>query len=201
MDRAAAARRGKRLEYFTIAWNVLEGALAVVVGAMAGSIALVCFGIDSFIEVISAVALLWRMSVEADELRRERNEQIALRIVGLCFIGLAIYVLADSVKTLVRHEVPGHSILGIAVAIASLAVMPLLARAKRRVAAGLDSAAMQADSRQADFCTYLSAILLAGLILNRFFGWRWADPAAAVFMLPFIVKEGVEGLRGDKCGS
>jgi divalent metal cation (Fe/Co/Zn/Cd) transporter len=198
-DRAQAARRGRRLEYFTIAWNMLEGLLSVIAGLVAGSIALVGFGIDSFIEVTSAGALLWRMKVDADVERRERNERLALRVVGTCFIALAAYVTLESIKALLTRTAPEHSGLGIGVAVASLVVMPLLARAKRRVAARLNSAAMKADSRQTDFCTYLSAILLAGLALNWLFGWWWADPAAALVMVPIIAREGVEGLRGERC--
>ena len=198
-DRETAARRGKRLEHFTIAWNLLEGLLSVIAGTLAGSIALVGFGIDSFIEVTSAGTLLWRMSVDADVERRERNERLALRIVGVCFLGLALYILVDSARTLLEREAPKHSIFGIAIASASLIVMPLLARAKRRVAAGLKSAAMHADSRQTDFCTYLSAILLAGLVLNWLLGWWWADPAAALVMVPLIAHEGVEAIRGMRC--
>ncbi len=140
-----------------------------------------------------------RISVDADVQRRERNERLALQIVGTCFIGVAVYVAIDSIKTLIAHEAPKHSLFGIAIALASLVVMPLLARAKRRVAAGLNSAAMQADSRQTDFCTYLSAILLAGLALNWLFGWWWADPAAALIMVPIIAREGMEGIRGVHC--
>ena len=187
------------MEYFTIAWNSLEGLLSVIAGALAGSIALIGFGIDSFIEVTSAGALLWRMSVDANVQQRERNERIALRLVGACFIGLATYVVVESIKTLLRREAPWHSLFGIIIAIASLIVMPLLAQAKRRVASGLNSSAMKADSRQTDFCTYLSAILLAGLVFNWLLGWWWADPVAALIMVPIIAKEGVEGLRGEHC--
>lgn len=198
-DRALTAKQGRRLEYFTIAWNMLEGLLAVAAGAISGSIALVGFGIDSFIEVTSAGALLWRMSVDHDVERRERNERLALRIVGSCFVALAIYIAVDSIKTLLAREAPGRSVFGVAIAVLSLVVMPLLARAKRRVAAGLNSAAMRADSRQTDFCMYLSAILLVGLGLNWLLGWWWADPAAALVMVPIIVREGIEGLRGKHC--
>ena len=198
-DRVGAAHRGKRLEYFTIAWNMLEGLLSVIAGMLAGSIALVGFGIDSFIEVTSACALLWRMSVDADIQERERNERLALRIVGGCFIALAAYVSVESIKTLFTRHAPGHSVFGISIAVASLVVMPLLARAKRRVAAKLNSAAMKADSRQTDFCTYLSAILLSGLVLNWWLGWWWADPVAALVMVPIITHEGIEGLKGDRC--
>lgn len=198
-DRHAVTRRGRRLEYFTIAWNLLEGLVAVIAGVLAGSISLVGFGIDSFIEVTSAAALLWRMSVDTDEHNRERNERLALRIVGLCFIALAVYIAVDSVKMLMSRETPEHSAFGIAIATASLIVMPLLSRAKRLVAAELGSAAMKADSRQTDFCTYLSAILLLGLSANWLLRWWWADPIAALVMVPIIMREGIEGLRGEKC--
>lgn len=166
---------------------------------MAGSIALVGFGIDSFIEVTSAAALLWRMSVDADEQNRRRHERLALRIVGLCFIGLALYITVDSVLQLLSRRAPEHSLFGILIAIASLIVMPVLARAKRRIATLLDSAAMKADSRQTDFCTYLSAILLAGLGANWLLRWWWADPVAALAMVPIILNEGLKGMRGEKC--
>jgi len=198
-DRVKAARRGRRLEYFTIAWNMLEGLLSVIAGVLSGSIVLVGFGIDSFIEVTSAGALLWRMSVDGNVQERERNERLALRIVGVCFIGLAAYVCLESAKTLVTRIAPRHSLLGIGVAVASLIVMPLLARAKRGVAMRLNSAAMNADSRQTDFCAYLSGILLSGLALNWLFGWWWADPVAALVMVPLITREGIKGLRGDRC--
>jgi len=198
-DRVNAARRGQRLEYFSIAWNMLEGLLSVLAGILAGSIALVGFGIDSFIEVTSAGALLWRMSVDADVHRRERNERLALRIVGACFILLAAYVSLESIKTLLTRTAPEHSLFGIGIAAASLVAMPLLARAKRRVAARLNNAAMKTDSRQTDLCTYLSAILLSGLALNWLFGWWWADPVAALVMVPIITREGIEGLKGTCC--
>ena len=199
IDRAAVARRGRRLEYFTIAWNSLEGAVAVIAGIVAGSISLVGFGIDSFIEVTSGAALLWRMSVDADVHRRERNERLALRIVGLCFLALAAYIAYESIGDLARRQAPERSIPGIALACVSLLVMPLLSRAKRKVSAALASAAMHADARQTDFCMYLSAILLGGLLLNALFGWWWADPAAALIMVPMIAKEGFEGIRGETC--
>lgn len=180
-------------------WNTLEGLLSLIAGALAGNIALVGFGIDSFIEVTSAGALLWRMSVDHDTEHRERNERVALQIVGGCFIGLALYVATESIKTLLTRGVPEHSVFGIAIAIASLVVMPLLARAKRTVASGLNSVAMKADSRQTDFCMYLSAILLTGLALNWLFSWWWADPLAALIMVPIIAKEGVDGLRAKAC--
>ena len=198
-DRAGLVRRGRRLEYFTIAYNCLEGLIAVIAGLMAGSIALVGFGVDSMIEVTSGAALVWRLHTDADESRRERVEAVTLRIVGVLFLLLAAYVSYDSIKSLIWREEPRASIPGIVLAIASLIVMPLLVRAKRKVARGIKSAALMADSKQTELCTYLSAILLGGLLLNAFLGWWWADPVAALVMVPIIVKEGIEGLRGETC--
>src|SRR5690348_3149864 len=160
VDRQLIARRGKRLEYFTIAWNFLEGLVAVLAGAFAGSISLVGFGVDSFIEVTSGGALLWRLILDAETQQRERIEKLTLRIVGVCFFALAAYVSYEAVSTLVGKRAPERSLPGIVLACFSLVVMPLLSRAKRRVAAHLKSAALHADARQTEFCTYLSAILL-----------------------------------------
>ncbi len=199
IDRAAYVRRGRWLEYFTIAYNSLEGLIAVAAGLMAGSIALVGFGFDSLIEVTSGATLLWRLNADVDEEGRERVEAISLRIVGTCFVVLAIYVSYDSIKSLLRREVPEESLVGIVLAAVSLVVMPLLVRAKRNVARGINSGALMADSKQTELCTYLSAILLAGLLLNALLGWWWADPVAALIMVPIIVKEGIEALRGETC--
>jgi len=199
LDRHAIADRGKRLEYFTIGWNTLEGIVSVIAGAFAGSISLVGFGLDSFIEVASGIALLWRMSVDAHESRRQQNEKLSLRIVGVCFLALAAYVAFESARDLITKNSPEHSVAGIIIAIVSLIVMPLLSKAKRRVGRQLGSAAMHADARQTEFCTYLSAILLGGLLLNMALGWWWADPIAALVMLPIIAKEGIVGIRGDHC--
>jgi divalent metal cation (Fe/Co/Zn/Cd) transporter len=193
-ERTAAVRHGRRLEYFTIAWNALEGVVAVVAGAIGGSISLVGFGIDSFIEVTSGSVLLWRMSVDAEVHRRELNEKRALRIVGVCFLLLAAYIAYESALDLWSRRAPEHSLPGIVLACVSLVVMPLLSRAKRKVGTALGSAAMHADAKQTEFCTDLSAILLAGLLLNTLFGLWWADPVAALLMVPIIAKEGIEGL-------
>jgi divalent metal cation (Fe/Co/Zn/Cd) transporter len=197
--RHALVRRGQLLEYFTIAYNILEGLVSIVAGFIAGSVSLVGFGLDSLIEVTSGAALLWRLHHDLNPRRCEQAERTTLRIVGWCFIALAIYILYESGSTLIRHEAPERSIPGIIVAAASLVVMPILAKAKRRIAAGIGSGAMHADSRQTDFCTYLSAILLGGLVLNALAGWWWADPAAGLVMVPIIAKEGVDGLRGRVC--
>ncbi len=194
--RAVSVERGRLLEYLTLGWNLLEGLIAVGSGVVAGSIALVGFGVDSFIESLSGAALLWRLHLDDLE-RRERAEAMALRIVRVSFLGLAAYVGFDAVKSFIFREPPEASYVGIALAVLSLAVMPLLARAKRKVAAKINSRALEADSRQTDLCAYLSAILLGGLLLNAVFGWWWADPVAALVMTPIIAKEGVEALRGE----
>jgi divalent metal cation (Fe/Co/Zn/Cd) transporter len=192
-------RRGQRLEYFTIAYNSIEGLVSIVAGAIAGSVSLIGFGLDSLIEVTSGAALLWRLHHDLNPSRREKVERITLRIVGGCFVALAVYILYESGSTLVGHEIPERSITGIIVAAVSVVIMPLLARAKRRVAAGIGSGAMKADSRQTDFCAYLSAILLGGLLLNALAGWWWADPVAGMLMVPIIAKEGIDGFRGKAC--
>ena len=197
-ERTALVHRGKRLQYFTIVWNSLEAFVAIVSGLIAGSISLVGFGFDSLIEVTSGAAVLWRMHLDHPE-RREHAERVSLRIVGGCFVTLAAYIAADSIKSLYQHEHPQHSIPGIGLAVVSLIVMPILSRSKRRVGKELNSGAMQADATQTEFCTYLSAILLFGLGANWLLGWWWADPAAALLMVPLIAKEGVEGLRAKVC--
>ena len=198
-DRQTIAKRGTRLSYFTIAWNSFEGLIAVVAGTVAGSVSLVGFGIDSFIEVISGATLLWRMTVDADVQSRKRNERLSVRIVGICFFSLAVFVTYESCADFIARKAPEHSIPGIILACISLVVMPILSRAKKKVGYKLRSAAMKADARQTDFCTYLSAILLSGLLLNAVLGWWWADPVAALIMVPIIAKEGLDGMRGKAC--
>jgi divalent metal cation (Fe/Co/Zn/Cd) transporter len=203
-NRGEHVRLGRRLEYFTIGYNSLEGVTSIVAGLIAGSMSLVGFGLDSLIEVTSGAALLWRLQHDLDISRREQVERTALRRVGACFIALALYILYESSSMLIRRVPPERSIAGIVIAAISVVVMPLLARAKRRVARQLGSGAMHADSRQADFCSYLSAILLGGLLLNALLGWWWMDPAAGLVMVPIIGTEGIEGLRAkmccDRCG-
>ncbi len=192
----ASVKRGRSLEYFTIGWNTLEAVVSIGAGILAGSVALVGFGIDSIIESSSGAVLLWRLR---DDARGEQRERLALRLVGISFFLLATYVAFDAAKSFIMREPPDVSYIGIAIAALSLVVMPLLARAKRRVATSLNSRAMKADSRQTDLCAYLSAILLGGLLLNALFGWWWADPVAALVMTPIIAKEGIEALRGEMC--
>lgn len=173
--------------------------MALISGLSAGSVALVGFGLDSLIETTSAGILLWRLRFDHKPEQRERSERLAHRLVGVCFLLLAAFVALDSVHALWMRARAERSIAGILIAIAAVIVMPLLARAKRRVAAELGSRALRSDSRQADFCAYLSAILLVGLLLETLFGWWWADPVAALVMVPIIAREGVQGLRGQAC--
>ena len=194
-------RRGRILERFTIVYNGIEGVVTIIAGWFAGSASLTGFGLDSLIEVTSGAALLWRLKQGADPERTERAERVSLNIVGGCFLALALYVLCRCSVALLMKSRPEQSLPGIIMAGASVIVMPLLARSKRRIAAALDSDALAADSRQADFCAYLSAILLVGLSLNALLGWWWADPAAGLLMAPIIAKEGIDGLRGKKCCS
>lgn len=197
--REALLRRGRRLEAFTILWNLAEGFVSVALGLLAGSIALVGFGVDSFIEASSGAVLLWRLQTMRDTESAERAETIALRLVGVSLLALAAYILYDSVTALLRREPPEASPPGIVLACLSLVVMPLLARAKRRVAAAINSRALMADSVQTDVCTYLSIILLGGLAANALFGLWWADPLAALTMTPLIAREGLEALRCEEC--
>ncbi len=196
VDRAHSLRHGRRLEYFTLGWNMVEAGVAIGAGWLAGSIALVGFGVDSLIESFSGAILLWRLASPAHD---ESREQLALRLVGASFFLLAAYVCFGAIKSLLAAEPPKASVPGIVLAALSLIVMPLLARAKRKVAANLSSHALKADSRQTDICAYLSAILLGGLALNALFGWWWADPIAALIMVPIIAREGFEAWQGEVC--
>jgi len=195
-DRAHHLKRGRKLEYFTLGWNMVEAGVAIGAGWLAGSIALVGFGVDSLIESTSGAILLWRLAAPAHD---ESRERLALRLVSVSFFLLAAYVCFEAVKSLLAAEPPKTSVPGIVLAAVSLIVMPLLARAKRKVAADLDSHALVADSRQTDICAYLSAILLGGLALNALFGWWWADPIAALIMVPIIVREGYEAWHEEVC--
>jgi divalent metal cation (Fe/Co/Zn/Cd) transporter len=197
MQRDALVRRGLWLNWFGLIYNTLEGVVAVTAGLLAGSVALVGFGIDSGIEVSASLAAQWRLRADLDRERRERVERITLRIVGVSFLALAAYVTIDSALSLWRRERPDESKVGIALAAVSVVVMPWLVRQKRRVAASLGSRSLHAEANQTLMCTYLSAILLGGLLLNALLGWWWADPIAALMMVPIIGKEGIEGLRAE----
>ena len=201
LAREALVRRGLRLNYVTIAYNAAEAIISLVAGALAGSVALVGFGIDSVIEVTASGAAQWRLRSDTDPATRHRVERISLRVVGACFLGLAAYVTYESGRSLWLREEPDRTALGIAITALSLIVMPLLARAKRRVASKLDSRALAGEAMQTSVCAYLSAIVLGGLLLNAMFGWWWADPLAALGMVPIITREGIEALHGESCCS
>lgn len=196
--REALVQRGLRLNWFGIAYNVIEAVIAIVAGLRAGSIALVGFGVDSAIEVTSSVAAQWRLRTDRHHGSREAVERRTLRIIAVSFLALAMYVTYESVETLWRRETPDQSIIGLALLSLSVVVMPLLGRAKRRVARSLASAALAADAMQTSLCAYLSVIALVGVGLNAVLGWWWADPVAALIMVPIIAREGVEGLRGKE---
>ena len=196
-------RRGVRLEWFTIGWNSVEAVVAIGAGLLAGSIALVGFGLDSVIETAAGVMVLWRLRREvagAHDDQVERAERSALGFVGITFLALGGYVLYESARKLWSQEAPAESWVGIGLAICSLIVMPLLAVRKRAVARALGSRALAADAVETLVCSYLSLTLLLGLGLNALAGWWWADPIAALAMLPLIFKEGFEALRGEACG-
>ena len=199
VTRSQHLQRGILLEYLTMGWNVIEGLVAVGSGALSGSIALIGFGIDSFIETSSGVILLWRLRAEHRGQDSRKLESTALKLVGVSFMLLAAYVAFDSIKALLEHDAPERSLVGIAVAILSLIAMPWLAFQKRKAAGNLNSAALRADSRQSSLCAYLSIILLGGLLLNAALGWWWADPLAALAMVPIIANEGLKGLKGETC--
>lgn len=198
-SRAAIVRRGQGLTWLTLGYNCLEAVIALAAGFAAGSIALEGFGVDSVIEVSASVAALWRLHHDMDVVHRERAERLAHRLVGLSFLALAAYVTWQALTALLTRSEPAESPVGIALAALSLVVMPLLARAKRRVGNQLRSDALVAESKQTSLCAWLSAILLGGLLLNALLGWWWADPLAALAMVPIIVREGVDGLRNRPC--
>jgi divalent metal cation (Fe/Co/Zn/Cd) transporter len=193
---AVHRRAGRKIEFLSIGWTTLESIVGIIAGVLAGSVALISFGIDSAIEVASSVVLVWRLT---DSSAAEDREEFAHRLVGLCFLALALYVAFEALKDLLTHSAPSVSYFGIVYAAACIIVMPLLARAKRRAAANLQSDALHADSHQSDICAYLAVILLGGLGLNALFGWWWADPVAAVCMVPIILREAISGLRGESC--
>lgn len=197
--RREIARRGRLLQYVTIAWNSAECVVALAAGFMAGSIALVGFGFDSAIEVTSSVAALWRLRRDADEVGRASAEQRTVWIIGCCFLFLAAYVCYEAVHALLERKSPDHSTVGIVLAILSLVAMPTLAHFKRRIASELTSGALEAETRQTEVCAWLSAVLLAGLGLNAWLGWWWADPVAALGMTPLIAREGWQAVRGRTC--
>lgn len=190
-------QKGLVTEYFTVGWNVLEGIIAIAAGVISGSIALVGFGLDSFIEVASGLVLIWRLRKHefSDEEEEEAAEKKAIFFVGVTFFLLALYVTYESGKKLLIQEQPEESLIGIILAVVSLIVMPLLALYKKRIATEINSRALRADALETLACSYLSFTLLLGLGANALFGWWWADPLSALAMVYFLIKEGREAIQ------
>ena len=201
IDRTGFLRRGVWLEVATVGWNVIEGIIAVSAGALASSVALIGFGVDSFVETTSGAVVGWRLRAElggrADEEAVERMEWRAGRIAGALLLGLAVYIVIDAGRRLLGYgEEAQESHVGIVLTALSLAVMPFLGWVKLRTARALSSGALRADAYETIACSWLSLTTLAGLLLNAVFGWWWADPLAALAIVPLVVREGLEGLRG-----
>jgi cation diffusion facilitator family transporter len=201
LGRPALLRRGLLLEYLTVGWNLVEGVIAVAAGVLANSPTLIGFGVDSFVESVSGGVLIWRLRSEIggndDEEAIERLERRAERLVGAAFLILAAYVTFEAARSLLEQERPDASPVGIVLTAVSIAVMLWLARAKRETGEALESRALIADSKQTYACWYLSVAALSGLALNAVFGLWWADPVAALVIAVFLVREGIEALRGE----
>jgi divalent metal cation (Fe/Co/Zn/Cd) transporter len=193
--RAVLERRIRWIVAATIAYNVIEAIIAIAAGTVASSAALIGFGLDSVVEVLSAAAVAWQFAAP-DPHKRER---VALRLIAVSFFGLALFVTIDAIRVFLGATEPQHSPVGIVLAAVSLAVMPLLSWIERRTGRELGSASAVADSKQTLICSYLSAALLAGLLLNSLLGWAWADSVAALVIAAFAVREGIEAWRGDAC--
>jgi divalent metal cation (Fe/Co/Zn/Cd) transporter len=194
-DKARLGRRAQLLASASVTYNVLEAVVAIAAGAVAGSIALVGFGLDSLVEVFSGLVILWQFGHRLPETRERR----ALRLIGVSFFALALYVTLESVRALTSDARPDASPIGIALAATSLLVMPLLSWAQRRTGRALGSSSVVADSKQTLLCSYLSAVLLVGLVLNATVGWSWADPLAGLVIAAVALNEGVGAWRGDAC--
>ena len=196
VDRRAVLRRRIRLLVTaTIAYNVVEAIVAITAGTIASSIALIGFGLDSVIEVSSAAAVAWQFAGPD----HERREKVALRVIAGSFFALAAYVTVEALRTLIGGHQPEHSPVGIALVSISVVIMPVLSWAQRRAGRELGSASAVADSKQTLLCTYLSAAVLLGLVLNAALGWWWADPVVALGLAAVAVREGREALRGETC--
>jgi divalent metal cation (Fe/Co/Zn/Cd) transporter len=193
--RATLQRRIRLLVGATITYNVIEAAVALTEGTRVSSTALIGFGLDSVVEISSAAAVAWQFSAKDPETR----EKAALRFIAMSFFALAAYVVVEAVLSLVGVSEARPSLIGIVLASASLIIMPVLSLAQRRAGRELGSLSAVADSKQTLLCTYLSAILLAGLVLNSVWGWSWADPIAALGIAAIAVREGINAWRGDPC--
>jgi divalent metal cation (Fe/Co/Zn/Cd) transporter len=188
-------RRIRIIVAITITYNVIEAIVAITAGTVASSTALIGFGLDSIVEVLSAAAIAWQFAAPDPE----KRERVALRVIAVSFFGLAAYVSVDAVLALTGIREPDHSPVGIVLAAVSLAIMPFLSLAERRTGKELGSASAIADAKQTLICSYLSAAVLIGLVLNLAFGWTWADPVAGLVIVVFAVREGLEAWRGDAC--
>jgi divalent metal cation (Fe/Co/Zn/Cd) transporter len=197
VERSRLIRRGVGLEIFTLAWMSVEAAVAVGSGLAAGSVALLAFGIDSVIEFVAASVVLREFRAEQAGRILPGGERRALRVIGVTFFLLAAYIAVDAGYTLLTASKPEQSVPGIAVSAAALVVMPTLALLKRRTGTRLGSDALLADAAESAFCAYLSAVVLLGVLLNAAFGWWWADPVAALLVIPLVIKEGMEALEPD----
>lgn len=193
--RAILERRVRWIVAATISYNIVEAVVAITAGRIASSAALVGFGLDSLVEVLSAAAVAWQFT-GPDPQRRER---VAMRVIAVSFLGLAVFVSVDAVRSLLGAAEPEHSTVGIVLAAVSVVVMPFLSWFERRTGRELGSASAVADSKQTLLCTYLSAVLLVGLVLNSVLGWSWADPVAALVIAAIAVREGVAAWRGEAC--
>ena len=200
-ERKAFARRGRHLEVFTVFWGMLEAGVALYAANKAGSISLAGFGFDSLIEVISAVALLWRLTHEMDHHKRHRAERISLKVAGVCLLALGTYVLVEAGYGLWKGHEAQTGWLGVGITAAALIFMPILARAKRTVGRALGSSAMMTDAKQTDFCMYQAGIVLFGLLMHRAFGISWADNVAALVLVPLLFRAGFLALQGVNCCS
>jgi divalent metal cation (Fe/Co/Zn/Cd) transporter len=192
IERAHELRRGLALEYLSVAWNVGEAVIGIAAGAVAGSVALVGFGLDSVVEASSASIIVWRLTSERRGRHADTLERPAIRAVAIAFWALAAYVASRAIFDLATESRPEESLAGIILAAVSLIGMPLLARAKRRSSKALGSHAMHADAKQTVLCTYLSAALLVGLGANALLGWWWADPVSALFIAALAAREGYQ---------
>ncbi len=200
--RSAQLAHALRLEYLTVGWNLVEGVVAVTAALLAGSVALLGFGIDSFVEMASGLVLLWRLRAESrhmDVAAVARLDRQARRLVAVSLFALTAWVAADAVHTLWTQQKPSPTLVGIGLTLVSMAVMCWLAGAKRRAARALHSHALESDAAQTSVCFWLSVIVLVGIGLNRLFGWWWADPVAALGMTVFLVREGRQAWRGEAC--
>lgn len=204
-ERRASLKRGLWLEGITIAWNILEGLIAIGAGILANSVALVSFGVDSFVETTSAAVLFWRLNGELQAMKLEHAEVVerkAGKIAGSLLLVLAVYIVIDSTRRLVGYGANAEgSGIGLIITGISLVVMPVLAWQKLKTAKELGSKALRADAYESICCCWLSATTFLGVGLNAWLGWSWADPVAALLVVPLVVREGLEGLRGEECCS